>query len=321
MTEAHENEAIERLIEGELSGLKDALKRATTSHAVRQALGPIAALAAAASGSKVAVAASSLLDAAMTKLSDELVAEEQEERRIDEAEHAISEGGGHAPKTGLEKAVYKYLPEAKKFFESIDPDKNYNVVSVDENGNVREGKPEKASGQTLRDDFTRLTFHSLDDSQQAEARAEDRKDKEPLLAGDEKTEMENLKTSLKRMEGFRAGQLLEEGRADARDKIRANHAHFKEADQKIDYVNAMRDTAAVVPGLMKPAMQMVHAAARDDLRHTLKEKVIGKALLDGKGESHVRARGSEQGVEVSAAEAISSNLHAGQDGVGATPAR
>ncbi|MFW0776642.1 MAG: hypothetical protein ACN2B6_02860 [Rickettsiales bacterium] len=182
-------------------------------------------------------ALSAAKDFAIKRLNEEEVSERLEEASL--------EGGTYPPSNALERAIFNYMTdEEKEYFQSIDPNKTYDVVVLDDDGEIvrdenGEAVTREVDGTTLRRDIVNITRESLSPEEQRKV------DEEVKSAGEEKEpkerseELEELEESLDNVEAKKATEIEEarkEGRIseeEAQEKRQDNRERFREAKERV----------------------------------------------------------------------------------------
>lgn len=203
----------------------------------------------------------------------------------DIAPQPAARSGRFPPITKFERAIFNFMSrEEQEYLQSIDPQKRYTVIGVDSNGNVVEGSEREVTGEQLREDFSRIKFHTLSKEEQEKVREES---KAPL--SNDKEEMKKLQESLKNIEGHEATKIIDEklSAADrpemlaaAKAQIKDEHGHYKkaheQAQQIIDKVTELEKKQEHVKGLeaMKSLPSGIPAL---DMQKTLAELALPEA--------------------------------------------
>jgi len=190
-------------------------------------------------------------------------------------------GAMYAASTPMEKAIVKHMTDQEKnFLQSIDPKKEYDTFKLGKDGKFlldEKGQPIKEGtikGTEVREAFTNIKEHALDENKRDEVR----KEAGLAAAGKEpdaiEKDMETLDASLDKTERFHMGELHRKGK-----HARAEHDH-KNFEKAHDRVGRVRECAGKCREHRHDPAQ--HAEAQQDLKKAQTElkEVLQKDIID-----------------------------------------
>jgi len=230
----------------DVDALTSKLKSATDPTVIRGIIASLSGMSAAANsaaGRKIAEA----LAAAEKRLQEAIEDEKVEKGYYPSRSYPLD----LARDTALTKAVYQHFTEEEqRYFSSINPNQNYTLLSVDANGNLVEGAKREVSGAQLREDFSRLKYHTLPPEKQAEIRGHEAREKglseeqieaaqKPPTLEQAKKEAQQIKESMDNLQDHEAQKTVEKHRGatpEAKKEIKERHEHFKKAHQISDEI-------------------------------------------------------------------------------------
>lgn len=152
--------------------------------------------------------------------------------------------------------VCKHMTETEKeFFNSFVPGQKYDIYEWKNGEYVLSrnagGGATEVDGAQLREDFARIKYHALNDEQKEQVG-------KPPGAASEAEEMDQLKESLDRMEGYQGGELVKKG---------ASKAECRRCHDKFERARGQADLVAQGQGDKK------------ELRRLLQEEIINETLV------------------------------------------
>jgi len=213
---------------------------------------------------------------------------------IDQAAQASSGGGGKAagdgkhygPETPLENAVYKQMddPRERDYYRRIDPKGEYTVRKYDDKGNLT-NYTRTASGKEIRESFTIVEFHSMDETKQKRVLADLEKaglDKDGLSPVSMKINPEDLSGVLDAVRTLRGMSThTPEGRDAIHDKITAIIEKNQELHKKLAGLGEPKD---------KDMTRLTLEANKEELKTDLK-KVLNDVV--GSDVNAIKLQGNE----------------------------
>ncbi len=211
-----------------------------------------------------------------------------------EVDHAAETGGGRSSycRKGTQKMIMgKMSAEVQDYFNKELKEDSYKAVEVTkervDGRDVLVTKPANdLTGDQVREAFTDVNAHG--------AKGEERKAiREKMGQGEDMTpkEVEDLKTSLKDLEKYKASKIMSGPGTDEEKaaKIEKMHERFEKAKLRVDEAHQAEkgEQKAIEQGAPEPmrkALRQHKHDRRDALSTELKEGVINEAVMDKKAD-------------------------------------
>lgn len=197
--------------------------------------------------------------------------------------------------------MYQFMTtKEKQFFDSLVPGQEYEMMRIDENGNiVSTGR--MVDGAQLREDFSRIKYHALDEEEQRQAPS-------PPGAKTPEEEMDRLQESLENMEGHEAQKMHERGASpeEARqchDRYHCAHEQVERVREGHRRVREARDAGEdeSVIATENARLQVEEEKLRDTLQNDIINPLVGQTPEEVAKE---KKQGQEQGVEVTVTDSL-----------------
>ena len=199
--------------------------------------------------------------------------------------------------------MYQFMTQKEKqFFDSLVPGQEYEMMRIDEQGNiVSTGR--MVDGAQLREDFSRIKYHAMDQEDQRQAPT-------PPGASTPEEEMDKLQESLENMEGHEAQKMHERGASHeearhCRDRYRCAHEQVDRVRERHRSVREAREAGADehVIATENARLQVEEEKLRDTLQNDIINPLVGQTPEEVEKEKAQR-RAQEQGVEVTVTDSL-----------------
>lgn len=197
--------------------------------------------------------------------------------------------------------MYQFMTtKEKQFFDSLVPGQEYEMMRIDEHGNiVSTGRT--VDGAQLREDFSRIKYHALNEEEQRQAPS-------PPGAKTPEEEMDRLQESLENMEGHEAQKMHERGASpeearQCRDRYRCAHEQVDRVRERHRSVREAREAGADehVIATESARLQVEEEKLRDTLQNDIINPLVGQTPEEVTKE---KKQGQEQGIEVTATDSL-----------------
>lgn len=188
--------------------------------------------------------------------------------------------------------------DEKEFMNKLDEKPEFATAKIDENGNPVE-TGETVSSKKLKEDFTRVKFNALSDSEQKEVLESQAFRENPDQSLMDKSpegrfrNVEQLKESLERLKGARLKQLMDDG-ASPEECRECNRKFMKAETQASSLQDSLRSASEAKSANEAQTYTNMADVKEKILKDTLQKDVIEDAVLDkGQSSSEMKISGGQ----------------------------